>query len=93
MSVGIIKIEFSILGVQSLKEKRSVLQPFINKIRNNYNVSVSELDGDEDVAHSTIGFAHIANSSKLNHKKLSQVLAEAERVRDLNVDSYSTEVM
>ncbi len=93
MSVGILKIEFRVFGVKSLKDKRSLLQPFINQIRKNYNVSVSELDGDDDITRSTIGFAHIANSSKLNHQKLSQILSEAEKARDLNVDNYSTEVV
>jgi len=93
MSVGVLRIEFSVFGARSLKEKRSVIQPFIHKIRNNYNVSITELDGDSEIDQVTIGFAHIATASKDNHRKLSQILTEAESVKDLHINSYRTEVL
>ena len=93
MSVGVLKVKFVLFGTRTLKEKRSVIQPFIHKIRNNYNVSINELDGEEDPKTSTLGFAHIAKSSALNHRKLSQIVEEAERVKDLQIEHQSKEVL
>lgn len=93
MSVGVLTIDFVVFGTHSLKDKRSIIQPFINKIRNNYNVSINELDGNDDLNRTTIGFAHICSSSKCNHRKLSQILTEAKRVKDLHIENYTTEVI
>ncbi|MBS3764986.1 DUF503 domain-containing protein [Candidatus Bipolaricaulota bacterium] len=93
MSVGVLKVKFVLSGVNSLKEKRSILQPFIHKIRNNYNISINELDGGEDPATTTLGFAHIAKSSELNYKKLSRLVEEAEKEKNLRIQDQTTEVI
>ncbi|MFP4136222.1 MAG: DUF503 domain-containing protein [Candidatus Acetothermia bacterium] len=93
MSVGILKVKFALTGVSSLKEKRSILQPFIQKIRNNYNISINELDGGDDPTTATLGFAHIAENSSLNYEKLSRLVEEAEKEKDLRIEEQSTEVI
>lgn len=93
MSVGVLKVKFVLTGVSSLKEKRSILQPFIHKIRNNYNISINELDGGKDPTTATLGFAHIAQSSELNYKKLSRLVEEAEKEKNLRIQDQTTEVI
>ena len=93
MSVGVLKVKFVIFGANSLKDKRSILQPFIHRIRNNYNISINELDGSDDPRSATIGFAHIAKSRKKKKKKLAQILEEAEKVKNLQIDYHSQEVL
>ncbi len=93
MAVGILKIRLKIDYVNSLKEKRSILQPFIKNIRNNYNVSVSELDGSEQIGDVTLGIAHISDSGSGTDSKLSKLLNEAEKTRDFRVSDYSLEVI
>mgnify|MGYP006305359853 CR=1 FL=1 len=93
MSIGVLKVKFLIPGANSLKDKRSILQPFIHGIRNNYNVSINELDGDDDPRSATLGFAHIAKSSDLNHQKLAQIVDEAAKVKNLQIERQSTEVL
>ncbi|MCF7890509.1 DUF503 domain-containing protein [Candidatus Bipolaricaulota bacterium] len=93
MSIGVLKVKFIIPGASSLKEKRSILQPFIHRIRNNYNISINELDGENDPGTATLGFAHIAKSSDLNHKKMAQIADEAAKVKNLQIERQSTEVI
>ena len=93
MSIGVLKVKFIIPGASTLKEKRSILQPFIHRIRNNYNISINELDGEDDPRSATLGFAHIAKNSKVNHKKLARLVEEAEKVKNLQIDHQSTEVI
>ena len=93
MSIGVLKVKFIIPGANTLKDKRSILQPFIHRIRNNYNISINELDGEDDPRTATIGFAHIAKSSDLNHRKLAQLVDEAAQVKNLQIDRQSTEVL
>jgi len=93
MSVGVLKVKFLLTGVNSLKEKRSILQPFINRVRSNYNISVNELDGEDDPTSATLGFAHIAKSSNLNYRKLSKLVEEAEKEKNLRIEDQTTEVI
>lgn len=93
MSVGVLKVKFLLTGVSSLKEKRSILQPFINRVRNNYNISINELDGEDDPTSATLGFAHIAKSSDLNYSKLSKLVKEAEKEKNLRIEDQTTEVI
>jgi len=93
MSVGVLKVKFVLTGVSSLKEKRSILQPFINRVRNNYNISINELDGEDDPTSATLGFAHIAKSSDLNYSKLSKLVKEAEKEKNLRIEDQTTEVI
>ncbi len=93
MSIGVLKIKFLLHGVSSLKEKRSIVQPFIHGIRNNYNISVNELDGKDDPSTVTLGFAHIAKNGDLNQRKLARIVEEAERVKDLQIERQSQEVL
>ncbi len=44
MVVGIISLELYLPQVRSLKEKRSILKSLIQKIRNSFNVSISEVN-------------------------------------------------
>ncbi|MCF7876321.1 DUF503 domain-containing protein [Candidatus Bipolaricaulota bacterium] len=93
MSIGVLKLKFRIYGASSLKDKRSIIQPFIHRIRRNYNLSVNELDAEDDRSSATLGFAHIAKSSDLNHKKLAQLVEEAEKEKDLQIERQSKEVL
>lgn len=93
MSVGVLKLKFRVHGASSLKDKRSIIQPFIHRIRKNYNLSVSELDGEDDRSSVTLGFAHIAKSSDLNHRKLAKLVEEAEKVKNLQIERETKEVL
>lgn len=93
MSIGVLKVKLILSGASSLKEKRSILQPFVHKVRNNYNISINELDGGDDPTSATLGFAHIAKSSDLNYSKLSRILKETEKEKNLRIENHSTEVI
>lgn len=76
-----------------MKEKRSLIQPLIKKIRNNYNVSISELDGKNDLSRCTLGIAHIDSCGRDVNRKLSKLVSLVERSRSVSVIDYSLEVL
>jgi uncharacterized protein YlxP (DUF503 family) len=76
--VSLLTIKYFLPGCNSLKEKRSLLQPLISRIRKEFNVSVSEV-GLQDVWQSAwIGFVCISNDSKHNVQVLQKILAYSE---------------
>ena len=57
MLVSALSIEFHIPLTHSLKEKRAVLRPIIDGLRNRYRVSVAEIEHQDLWQRATIGIA------------------------------------
>jgi uncharacterized protein len=76
--VSLLTIKFSIPGCQSLKEKRSAIQPLLSRVRKEFNVSLSEV-GLQDIWQSAwIGIVCISNDSAHNNQVLQEVLRYCE---------------
>ncbi|WP_181884423.1 DUF503 domain-containing protein [Neobacillus piezotolerans] len=60
--VGIARCECMIYDAGSLKEKRAVLQRIISRIRQKYNVSVSEVDYQDAWQRTAIAVAAVASA-------------------------------
>ncbi len=71
--VGICTIEIHIPGSDSLKNKRRVIKSIIQRIRNKYNVSVSEIDEQDIWQRATLGIACISNDKNIIHKTFSHI--------------------
>lgn len=63
MRVAICLFELHIPGANSLKQKRKVLQSLIQRLRNQFNVSVSEVGCQDLWQRSEIGAAVICHNS------------------------------
>ena len=48
MHIGVLQFSMEILGAESLKDKRRVVQGIKDRLRRNFNISVAEVD-DHDV--------------------------------------------
>lgn len=53
MVVGVLQLTLYVEGSHSLKEKRGVLRRIKNRVRNEFNVSISEC-GDQDLWQKTV---------------------------------------
>ncbi len=60
MIVGIIYVELFLPQVRSLKEKRSIIKSFKQKILNKFNVSISEVDFLDKWQRSALGFGIVS---------------------------------
>ncbi len=65
-------------GSQSLKEKRMVLKSVKDRVRNRFNVAVSELDYQDKWQKTLLGFVTLGPSSKY----CGQTLDHIERMLD-----------
>ena len=74
MFVGICQIELFIPESNSLKSKRFVLKSLKTRIRNKFNVSVAEVDGNDKWQRATLGIATVANDKKLIDGIINQIL-------------------
>lgn len=73
MVIGVLVVDLYIPQSTSLKEKRSVLKRLKSRIRNKFNVSVSEI-GDQDVwKRARLGVVHISSNGKFSNQELQKV--------------------
>lgn len=74
MIVGAAVCECIIYDANSLKEKRAVLQRIMTRLKQKYNVSVSELDHQDVWQRTKIGIAAIGSSRVSVEKELQHSL-------------------
>ena len=61
MFVRVITVTLFIGEAQTLKDKRQVIQSIINKLHNKLNVSVAEVDYQDQWQRSRLGIAFLSN--------------------------------
>lgn len=93
MSIGICYIELNLDGCSSLKEKRRILKSMIEKIRNKFNVSISEIDHNDLWQRATLGIACISQNGKFVNQQISEIVKWIENFRDVNLIDYTIEIL
>ena len=61
MIVGSLQVRLLVREARSLKDKRQVVQSIKDRLRNQFNVSVAEVDAQEHRQMIVLGFAAVGN--------------------------------
>jgi len=61
MFVGVLTLQLHIHGAESLKDKRSVVNSLLDRVRARFNVSAAQLDDHDLWQSATLGVAVISN--------------------------------
>ena len=74
MVVGVMTVQIHMSGIGSLKQKRSIVKSVIERMRNRFNASVSEV-GRHDIKNSAlIGIAVVSNEGGFVDRQLDKIL-------------------
>ena len=73
MVVGTGVITFRLHDCRSLKGKRKVVKSIIMKLRNNFNISASEVGSNDVYQRAEIGFALVGNDKRVINAKIDKV--------------------
>lgn len=82
MNYGVLRVDLRVFGTKSLKDKRSIVRKLIEKIRNAYQVSVSEVGDHDLLGNSVIGVSLTGSDAVQIDKVLQQIL----RIIDENAE-------
>ena len=93
MVIGVCTVELHIPGKDSLKAKRQVLLSLKDRVRQKFNVSISELDGHELWQRSILGVACISNEKRHVNQQMDQVLSMIRRMPSVEVIQTSLEML
>lgn len=74
MHVGVMKLTFRLAENHSLKGKRQVIKSIISRLRNQFDVSVAEVDDNDKWQSSVIGVCCISNDSTVISGVFSNIL-------------------
>lgn len=74
MIVGAILCECTINDAHSLKEKRAVLQRVLTRLKQKYNISVSETDYQDLWQRTKIAIVTVSSSRKATERELQNAL-------------------
>jgi len=93
MVVGILRLEIRLFSSNSLKDKRRLIKSLIARLRNNFNVSVSEIGYHDSWERVLIGIAIVTNESRVAHRNLSRVVEFIKNKKELFLIDSEIEVI
>ncbi|RVU54542.1 DUF503 domain-containing protein [Anaerosphaera multitolerans] len=93
MIIGTCKIDLRLFSPNSLKEKRRILNSLIAKLKNNFNISVSEVGNNELWQKATLGIALVSNDSSYVNEILDKVIDYVEEFNDVEIIDVEMEIL
>jgi uncharacterized protein YlxP (DUF503 family) len=93
MVIGVLTAELGIEQADSLKDKRQVLKSLLAHLRNEFNVSASEVDDHDVWRRATIGVAVVTNDAPFANQVLDKVVDHIERDPRVDLGHYEIELL
>ncbi len=93
MYVGVLRLTFSVPHARSLKDKRSVIRSFRDRIRSRFDVSIAEVGAQDNPQRAVFGVSVVSGDPKVCDSVLAQVARVAEVDDDAVLTDRATEVI
>ena len=93
MFVGICTVELHIPDSGSLKDKRQVVKSIKDRIRQNYNVSIAEVDGHDLWQRVLLGIACVGNEKRYINGVLDKIIELLRGNRSVELLKYDMEFL
>ena len=74
MIVGVMTAQISMPGVTSLKGKRSIVKSIIGRLKSRFNISISEVDHQDNRMSAVIGMSIVCNESRFIDQQFDAIL-------------------
>jgi uncharacterized protein len=92
MIVGVLTLEFRLHGNNSLKGKRQVAQSLKQKLRNTFNVAVSEVEAQDSHQRLVLAVVTVSGETTKVESRLSKALAMVEAISPAELVRADTEL-
>lgn len=74
MIVGVLKAQLHLQGITSLKEKRSIVKSLLGRLKSRFNISISEVDHQDEKASAVVGIALISNDTRFINQQFDSII-------------------
>jgi len=92
MIIGSCSIELHLPESLSLKDKRHIVKSIKDRVRNKFNVSIAEVDGNDLWQRAVLAACVVANDKKFANQVLAQVVEQVKRERSVVLLDYHLEI-
>jgi uncharacterized protein YlxP (DUF503 family) len=93
MIIGILKLDLCISGCRNLKDKRQILSSLKNRLRDNFNVSVSEAGHQDKWQRAILGIACVGTDKQFVNSVLDKLLDVVESEPRISVADCQMEML
>jgi len=93
MKVGIVTLVIEIPSSFSLKDKRRVLNSIKSKLKNRFNISISEIGEKDFWNRAELGIAIISDNTSFCNQQLGKVMEFIEKLPDIVILSVNQEMI
>jgi len=93
MLIGLLQVELYLPSVRSLKQKRQIIKSVIARVRNKFNVSVSETGNNDLWQRASVSACIVTNDSAFANQVLEKAVAEIGRNLDGEILDYKTSIL
>ena len=93
MVVGVLQMHLAIRDALSLKDKRRIVKSLRDRIRNDFNVSASEVDALDLRQTAVLGVAIATNDRAFADQVLAKVVDLVRRSPGAELVKYETEIL
>jgi len=91
--VGVLKVEMHIGESLSLKDKRRVVKRLKDRVKNNFNVSIAEVDNLDKWQLATLGVSCVSNDKKHAYGTLNRIRDFFEKEKDIVINDCQMEMI
>ena len=93
MTIGILNLEIFIHDSNSLKEKRMVLHSLKARLRNSFNVAVTQIDDEDKWQKTTLAVVGVERERNNMNRTLSRIVNFVEKFNQLELINYEMELI
>ena len=74
MIVGVMTAQLHLNGISSLKEKRSIVKSLIGRLKSRFNISISEVDQQDNKNTALLGISIVSNENRFINQQFDKLL-------------------
>lgn len=79
MIVGVMKAQLHLQGITSLKGKRSIVKSLIGRLKSRFNISISEVEHQDEKTCAVIGISIVCNESRFIDQQFDAIVQFMQR--------------
>jgi hypothetical protein len=92
-TVGLLHLDVMIGDAMSLKDKRRIVKSFKDRLSHRANVSVAEVDHQDDIRRGTLAVAMVGSDGRYVAGALEKIVASARDFRGWTMLDYELEMI
>jgi len=74
MIVGVLTAHLSMQGISSLKGKRSIIKSLVGRLKSRFNISISEVDHQDNKTSAVIGISIVSNDTHFIDQQFDAII-------------------